>query len=562
MDHASAYAEIFKTSPQEDGSLLVFGRATDSSLDLDQQTCDPAWLKTAMPAWFTSAGNVREQHDPNRAVGKATEYEATDDGSHMITAKIVDPVAKAKCEAGVFTGFSIGVKGARVVKDAKAPGGRINDGTIIEVSLVDRPCNPNATLTVCKAAAPGMEVAPEDLDAERGLVRVEELDVKAADADEAPGDATGEATTETDTDDVEKTADAPEGNVKVEIDGEAVNKVSADAPTPDAGAVEKTAEATVELTYSGEVVKAEGADGQPVARLVVKAISGDDGTLPAEGQKCEACDEDGHIFCVTSKAFGDGTARDLVGAINKADSNEADDIAGAREAIAIIGALIASEAAELAEKPEQAWDIRLLLSAASSLHSFISNEQWEQRDAAVDSVSMAADTDVTKTTDSGEPVPAEQPSSEELVKALLAAPETKALLVKGLIDDLFSAFINALDTEDDDESTEKAATVDKGAPAPARRLLTKFTAIVEDSTKPTAEALTQLSARIDTVEQMATPDGPVLMRGEVAQKNARKADLAKQAQHYRALETGAQSPKLREGYSQLAAQLEEQIRAL
>src|SRR5256885_12855156 len=106
-DFTSVYAaETVKTAPQEDGSLLVYGKASDSGLDLDEQVCDAAWLTRAMPTWFTTGGNVREQHDARRAVGKATEYDARD-GGHFITAKIVDPGAKAKAEARVFTGFSI-----------------------------------------------------------------------------------------------------------------------------------------------------------------------------------------------------------------------------------------------------------------------------------------------------------------------------------------------------------------------------------------------------------------------------------------------------------------------
>lgn len=173
MDTTSVFAPIVKSAPQSDGSLLVYGLVSDSSLDGDQQRCDPAWLGKALPEWFT-IGNIREQHDPNRAVGKATEYEAKDD-KHYITAKIVDPVAKAKTEAGIFTGFSIGVKDPRVVKSATAPGGLINDGRVIEVSIVDRPCNGNATLTLVKAATPDMIVAPEDFDAVRELVKVEEF---------------------------------------------------------------------------------------------------------------------------------------------------------------------------------------------------------------------------------------------------------------------------------------------------------------------------------------------------------------------------------------------------
>lgn len=131
-----------------DGFMYVKGLATDDTLDLDQQICDPKWLKSAMPAWM-EIGNIREMHG-SKAVGKATEMEQTGTG-FVVTAKVVDPQAAMMVEEGIYTGFSVGIKGARVVKDDKAPGGRIIDGTIVEVSLVDRPANPSAVIEIAKS---------------------------------------------------------------------------------------------------------------------------------------------------------------------------------------------------------------------------------------------------------------------------------------------------------------------------------------------------------------------------------------------------------------------------
>jgi len=161
-DFANSYAAIVKQEKQEDGSLLVYGKATDDSLDIDQQICDDTWLSSAMPEWFKSGGNIREQHS-SIAAGVAKEYEAKPDG-HYITALVVDPVSVKKVETGVLKGFSIGIKAPRVVRDQKAANGRIVDGQIVEVSLVDRPANPNAKLMLAKS-----------VDGEAGLVQVEEL---------------------------------------------------------------------------------------------------------------------------------------------------------------------------------------------------------------------------------------------------------------------------------------------------------------------------------------------------------------------------------------------------
>jgi hypothetical protein len=162
QDFANSYAAIIKQEKQEDGSLLVYGKATDDSLDIDQQICDDVWLSSAMPEWFKSGGNIREQHS-SIAAGVAKEYEAKADG-HYISALVVDPVSVKKVESGVLKGFSIGIKAPRVVRDQKAANGRIIDGTIVEVSLVDRPANPNAKLMLAKS-----------VEGEPNLVQVEEL---------------------------------------------------------------------------------------------------------------------------------------------------------------------------------------------------------------------------------------------------------------------------------------------------------------------------------------------------------------------------------------------------
>jgi hypothetical protein len=149
MDFTTSYAAIIKQEKQSDGSLLVYGKATSDALDIDEQICDDAWLSTAMPQWFKSGGNIREQHS-SIAAGVAKEYEAKADG-HYIQALVVDPVSVKKVEAGVLKGFSIGIKSPRVVRDTKAANGRIIDGQIVEISLVDRPANPSCQLVLTKS---------------------------------------------------------------------------------------------------------------------------------------------------------------------------------------------------------------------------------------------------------------------------------------------------------------------------------------------------------------------------------------------------------------------------
>lgn len=157
-----AYAGDIEKSYDEDGSLIVVGKATGPDLDLDEQVCDPSWLREAMPAWM-KFGNLREMHQPV-AAGVGLELSSEGDDWHL-KSKVVDPMTAAKIEAGALRGYSIGIKGAKVVKDANAPGGRIVGGTVVEVSYVDRPCNPTAVTAIAKGV--GLTEAVEATEAER-----------------------------------------------------------------------------------------------------------------------------------------------------------------------------------------------------------------------------------------------------------------------------------------------------------------------------------------------------------------------------------------------------------
>jgi hypothetical protein len=190
-DLTTAFFEIVKSDRNSDGTMMVYGKATDDSLDIDQQICDPVWLDRAMPEWFKSGGNIREQHS-SIAAGVAKEYEKKSDG-HYIHALVVDPISVKKVDTGVLKGFSIGIKSPRVVRDEKAANGRIIDGQIVEVSLVDRPANPNCQLVLAKS-----------VNGETGVWKVEELIEKS---DEVTPEVI-EETVET-TEDISATQDLP-----------------------------------------------------------------------------------------------------------------------------------------------------------------------------------------------------------------------------------------------------------------------------------------------------------------------------------------------------------------
>ena len=167
-----AYAGDIVKTHEEDGSMFVYGKATGPDLDLDEQICDASWLREAMPEWM-KFGNVREMHQPI-AAGVGIELEASGD-DWFLKSEVIDDNTKRKIEAKALKGYSIGIKGAKVVKDDHAKGGRIVGGTIVEVSYVDRPANPTAIASIAKSAGGTWNAV------ETQLIDVEQDEVEKAD---------------------------------------------------------------------------------------------------------------------------------------------------------------------------------------------------------------------------------------------------------------------------------------------------------------------------------------------------------------------------------------------
>ena len=169
------------------GYVTVYGKMTGADVDLDEQRMDPDWLAKAVPAWFETGANVREMHKPS-AVGKGTELTKIGD-DYFLKSLIVDTEACNKVETDVYTGYSISVRGPRIVKDASAPGGRIVGGMIPETSIVDRPCLTSAKFLLAKS----VDGAPDELEPRQLAGYFLTKDVSMTGADPAPGDpATGD----------------------------------------------------------------------------------------------------------------------------------------------------------------------------------------------------------------------------------------------------------------------------------------------------------------------------------------------------------------------------------
>ena len=122
----------------------VFGYASTEAEDSQGEIVRRAALEAALPAYMRFA-NIREMHLPS-AVGVAKEA-AVDDTGLYLKARIVDDEAWRKVREGVYKGFSIG--GAVTARDPADP--RIITGVeLTEISLVDRPANPEAVFAVWK----------------------------------------------------------------------------------------------------------------------------------------------------------------------------------------------------------------------------------------------------------------------------------------------------------------------------------------------------------------------------------------------------------------------------
>ena len=142
------YGEITKIEPQEDGTIKVVGVASTGAVDDADETVLPQAMKAALPAYMRF-GALREMHGLS-AAGATLSAEVGDDGATRIETHVVDPVAVKKVQLGVYKGFSIGGKVlARDPADRKV----ITRLKLNEISLVDRPCNPEAIIDMKELSA-------------------------------------------------------------------------------------------------------------------------------------------------------------------------------------------------------------------------------------------------------------------------------------------------------------------------------------------------------------------------------------------------------------------------
>lgn len=578
-DLTYAWAPITKSEKQDDGTLLVYGPAASSALDRDQQRLDGSWLDEAMPRWMADDGGggaVREQHDSKRAVGVGVGLSKAADGTHMLAARIVDPVAVMKIEYGVLKGFSVGIKNPRVeMGKADAPHGLVTGGDVIEVSVVDRPANPECLFQMAKSDSTGSLELVEDphvVDKSETFGLLPELydrlaaPVKDALAALAAGGA-----------DVSAELGKADGadpvpvvvNVVVKAAEPDLNKAYSAADRKrmaDTGAALSDGSFPIktkaDLRRAIKAVGRGGTDHDEIrAHIATRAKAlGLEAMVPdnwnADGSLKDAEKADAATIEKAEQVLRDmrTLAPDLAKA-DGADGDESTDIDGATAAIAQIAALIISEAESLAQgNLNELCDIRLLCSAAESLQWFAAREANEDNDGA--DMALSDDADLTKAaaknggklappfgkkkdadaeddSEDGDAEDGDDTGEDDKKPAAKKKAATKAdggeLLTKA---DAEAAIATAV-------AEALAAVESKTSPAVAPESVTKadladmVKSAVAEATKAAEERTTALAADVakasvaDAIKDLPMPGGPVLTRTSAQQDEATKSDAAR-----------------------------------
>lgn len=137
------YAPITKIDEEK---RMVFGYATTDSKDTQDEVVD---LQASFDAVdeYTQWRTVKEMHRPETAAGTAPILEKHTGVGLYVGAEIVDDQAWKKCLKKVYKGFSIG---GYVLKRDPENSKRITKYRLVEISLVDRPANPDSLFSIVK----------------------------------------------------------------------------------------------------------------------------------------------------------------------------------------------------------------------------------------------------------------------------------------------------------------------------------------------------------------------------------------------------------------------------
>ena len=519
----------------EDGSMFVYGLATDPTLDMDQQICDPGWLKSAMPQWFKTGANVREQHS-SIAAGVGIELNADGD-KWMLKSEVVDPVTQTKVRKGVLKGYSIGIKQAKVMKSDEAPNGVIVGGNIVEVSLVDRPANPSARIEIAKSV--NGELTMSEIEKADDILQEAVMTEGPAAEGRTPEDrelvctdcegegkvhtvnnewntcemcgGTGLRPEDSPLDIVQEDPSHPAANLRQDT---GINEAKADEPE-----IEKR-----EFTDAERADAADAGQALPDGSYPIKTVKDLKNAIQSYGRAKDPAKVKAHIIA-RAKALGkesmipENWSKAIEADTAKAEEMEHDpaDLKAVRDALI---ALIKAELDEMANGEEdEICDVSELLTALS-----IFTEWWS--DEAEENETQAPYTSEEAETPGDEMAYIGLGVSADLIKSATATTATDELR-----DELRAEIVKALGLDD---------TTTKTALAEAK------------------EELELLKADLAAVKEMAAPGGPSLrMSQNQTTKSAQVDQLRAEADRYRRTASQIIDMSLRNAYVEKALKLEQ-----
>jgi len=140
MQKFNRFVPISKVDEEEQ---MVYGFASTPALDSQGEVVEVSALEKALPEYLKFP-TIREMHQA-KAIGITKETKIESGKGLFIGAKIVDKDAWLKVKEGVYRAFSIGGAVRQKVDNT------IKDLMLTEISLVDRPANPEAVITVFKS---------------------------------------------------------------------------------------------------------------------------------------------------------------------------------------------------------------------------------------------------------------------------------------------------------------------------------------------------------------------------------------------------------------------------
>lgn len=149
------YVPIVRSAVSANGEWIVEGQATSDTLDYYDTVFDFESAKKAFARW---RGNIREQHDPKKAVGRAIEWWPDEENHCIMLRSRVSKGASDTWEKildGTLTGYSVSLDPRTVKKEVIQRNGKraqkYSNYDYLEVSYVDAPGSPGCDIAIVRA---------------------------------------------------------------------------------------------------------------------------------------------------------------------------------------------------------------------------------------------------------------------------------------------------------------------------------------------------------------------------------------------------------------------------